>query len=280
MKKHIPNLITCMNVTSGTVAIYAAFHGHLYLAAWLVILAMVVDFFDGFAARLLHVKSEMGKELDSLADVVSFGVMPSVLAFFLIRDLGYSDKELFSLNSWENIFMYVPFLIPAFSAYRLAKFNLDVRQTHSFIGLPTPSNALFWVMLVFTRYHQEEFFITMWGKPWLLAIFALILAILLISEIPMFSLKLTNFSWRENALLYCFLGAAIIGFIVWNVKALSCMIPVYILISCYDFKKKGNWMFLGILVVLFLLLKWNALFIVFPACLIVLLVKLTVRIDR
>ena len=105
MKKHIPNLITCMNVTSGTVAIYAAFHGHLYLAAWLVILAMVFDFFDGFAARLLHVKSEMGKELDSLADVVSFGVMPSVLAFFLIRDLGYSDKELFSLNSWENILL-------------------------------------------------------------------------------------------------------------------------------------------------------------------------------
>ena len=89
MKKHIPNLITCMNVTSGTVAIYAAFHGHLYLAAWLVILAMVFDFFDGFAARLLHVKSEMGKELDSLADMVSFGVMPSVMAFFLIRDLAW-----------------------------------------------------------------------------------------------------------------------------------------------------------------------------------------------
>ena len=156
MKKHIPNLITCLNVTSGTVAIYAAFHGHLYLAAWLVILAMVFDFFDGFAARLLHVKSEMGKELDSLADMVSFGVMPSVMAFFLIRDLGYSGGELFAVNSWQGALMYVPFLVPAFSAYRLAKFNLDVRQTHSFIGLPTPSNALFWVMLVFTRYHQEE----------------------------------------------------------------------------------------------------------------------------
>ena len=103
MKKHIPNLITCMNVTSGTVAIYAAFHGHLYLAAWLVILAMVFDFFDGFAARLLHVKSEMGKELDSLADMVSFGVMPSVMAFFLIRDLGYSGGELFAVNSWQGV---------------------------------------------------------------------------------------------------------------------------------------------------------------------------------
>ena len=176
--------------------------------------------------------------------------------------------------------MYVPFLVPAFSAYRLAKFNLDVRQTHSFIGLPTPSNALFWVMLVFTRYHQEEFFMAMWGKPWLLALFALVLAILLISEIPMFSLKLISFSWNENALLYCFLGTVIVGFAVWGVNALSCMIPVYILISCYDFKKKWNWRFWGILVVLFLLLKWVALFIVFPAYLIVLIVKLTVRADQ
>ena len=280
MKKHIPNLITCMNVTSGTVAIYAAFHGHLYLAAWLVILAMVFDFFDGFAARLLHVKSEMGKELDALADMVSFGVMPSVMAFFLIRDLGYSVGGLFTVNSWQGAFMYVPFLVPAFSAYRLAKFNLDVRQTHSFIGLPTPSNALFWVMLVFTRYYQEEFFTAMWGKPWLLALFALVLAILLISEIPMFSLKLTSFSWSGNALLYCFLGAVIIGFAVWGVKALSCMIPVYILISCYDFKRVWNWRFWGILVVLFLLLNWAAAFIVFPAYLIVLIVKLTARADQ
>ena len=241
---------------------------------------MVFDFFDGFAARLLHVKSEMGKELDSLADMVSFGVMPSVMAFFLIRDLGYSGGELFAVNSWQGALMYVPFLVPAFSAYRLAKFNLDVRQTHSFIGLPTPSNALFWVMLVFTRYHQEEFFMAMWGKPWLLALFSLVLAILLISEIPMFSLKLTSFSWNGNAFLYCFLGAVIIGFAVWGVKALSCMIPVYILISCYDFKKKWNWRFWGILVVLFLLLKWAALFIVFPAYLIVLIVKLTARADQ
>lgn len=144
MKKHIPNLITCMNVTSGTVALYAAFNGQLYIAAWLVILAMVFDFFDGFAARLLHVKSEMGKELDSLADVVSFGVVPSVLAFFLIHDLVHGEGGIATIQLWERVFMCVPLVIPAFSAYRLAKFNLDVRQTQSFIGLPTPSNALFW----------------------------------------------------------------------------------------------------------------------------------------
>lgn len=277
MKKHVPNLITCMNVTSGTVALYAAFNGQLYIAAWLVILAMVFDFFDGFAARLLHVKSEMGKELDSLADVVSFGVVPSVLAFFLIYDLVCGEA---TVQLWERGLMYVPLLIPAFSAYRLAKFNLDTRQAQSFIGLPTPSNALFWAMLVFTRYHEETFFLEMWGKPWLLALSALVLAILLISEIPMFSLKLTRFSWNGNSLLYCFLGATIIGFAFWGVKALSCMIPVYILISCYDFKKKLNWMFWGILVVLFVLLQWQALFIICPAYLIVLIVRLTSRVNQ
>lgn len=280
MKKHIPNLITCMNVTSGTVALYAAFNGQLYIAAWLVILAMVFDFFDGFAARLLHVKSEMGKELDSLADVVSFGVVPSVLAFFLIHDLVHGEGGIATIQLWERVFMCVPLVIPAFSAYRLAKFNLDVRQTQSFIGLPTPSNALFWVMLVFTRYHEEAFFLGMWGKPWLLALLALVLAVLLISEIPMFSLKLTSFSWKGNSLLYCFLGAVLVGFAVWGVKALSCMIPVYILISCYDFKRVWNWRFWGILVVLFLLLNWAAAFIVFPAYLIVLIVKLTARADQ
>lgn len=280
MKKHIPNLITCMNVTFGTVALYAAFNGQLYIAAWLVILAMVFDFFDGFAARLLHVKSEMGKELDSLADVVSFGVVPSVLAFFLIHDLVHGEGGIATIQLWERVFMCVPLVIPAFSAYRLAKFNLDVRQTQSFIGLPTPSNALFWVMLVFTRYHEEAFFLGMWGKPWLLALLALVLAVLLISEIPMFSLKLTSFSWKGNSLLYCFLGAVLVGFAVWGVKALSCMIPVYILISCYDFKKKLNWMFWGILVLLFVLLKWQALFIVFPAYLIVVIVRLTSRTNQ
>jgi len=269
-----------MNVTSGTVALYAAFNGHLYVAAWLVILAMVFDFFDGFAARLLHVKSELGKELDSLADVVSFGVVPSVLAFFLIHDLVCGEGVMPAVPLWERVLMYVPLVIPAFSAYRLAKFNLDARQAQSFIGLPTPSNALFWIMLVFTRHHEETFFLEMWGKPWLLSLGALVLAVLLISEIPMFSLKQTRFSWNVNALLYCFLGAAIIGFALWGVKALSCMIPVYILISCYDFKKKLNWMFWGILIVLFVLLQWKALLIIFPAYLIVLIVKWTSRADQ
>ncbi len=277
MKKHIPNLITCLNVTSGALAIYMAFNGNLLLAAWLVILAMVFDFFDGFAARLLHVKSDMGKELDSLADMVSFGVMPGVMAYLLICEsfnMFYAGET----HYWvERILAGVPLLVPAFSAYRLAKFNLDVRQTHSFIGLPTPSNALFWVMLVFCLYYQPEFFRMMWGNPWLLAACSLVLAILLISEVPMFSLKLTNFSWKENSLLYCFLGMIVIGFAVWGVKALTCMIPVYILISCYNFGKKMNWIFWVVQLVLIGLLGIEALYMVVPACVIVIIVRLTGR---
>lgn len=274
MKKHIPNLITCLNATSGTVAIYLAFNGYLYWAAWAVILAMVFDFFDGFAARLLHVKSEMGKELDSLADVISFGVVPAVLSYFLIRAVLEASVSV-SYATWQQyLLLGIPVIIPAFSAYRLAKFNLDTRQTHSFIGLPTPSNALFWVMLVFTYHHQEIFFLQAWGNPWLLAACVVILSLLLISELPMFSLKLTSFSWRENALLYCFLATVIIGFVLWNVKALSYMIPVYILISCYDFRKRLNWIFWAILVALMLVLGPKALFIL-PAYLIILIVKFT-----
>ncbi len=107
-----------------------------------------------------------------------------------------------------------------------------------------------------------------------------VLAILLISEVPMFSLKLTNFSWKENSLLYCFLGMVVIGFGVWNVKALTCMVPVYILISCYNFGKKINWVFWIIQLVLVGLLGIEALYMVVPACLIVIIVRLTGRTSQ
>ena len=119
-----------------------------------------------------------------------------------------------------------------------------------------------------------------WGNAWLLAVCSLVFAILLISEVPMFSLKLTNFSWKENSLLYCFLGMVLIGFAIWNVKALTYMIPVYILISCYNFKKKMNWVFWSILLVILGLLGIKALYMIVPACLIVIIVRLTSRSNQ
>lgn len=234
MRKHIPNLITCLNVTSGTVAVFLAFHGELLLAASCVLLAMFFDFFDGLAARLLHVKSDMGKELDSLADSVSFGLVPAVLAYFLIKDvvLIRSFTSFYIWKPWvEHVLVYSPVIIPGFSIYRLAKFNLDSRQTHSFIGMPTPANALFWVLLVFTFYYDRETFFHVWGNPLVLALCVFVFSALLVSELPMFSLKIKNFSFRENKALYIFIGLVLIVVLVGGWIGLSFMIPLYVLVS-------------------------------------------------
>ena len=132
--KHIPNTITCLNLFSGSMAVYYAFLGNYQLVFALVLLAAVFDFFDGFAARLLKAYSPMGKELDSLADMVSFGLAPGAVAFSLLRQTVFPE--------W---LAFAGFIIPVFSALRLAKFNIDERQTNSFIGMPTPANAIFWV---------------------------------------------------------------------------------------------------------------------------------------
>lgn len=234
MKKHIPNLITCLNATSGTVAVLLALDGELLPAAACVLLAMVFDFFDGFAARLLRVKSDMGRELDSLADAVSFGLAPAVLAYCLIRDVAVirSFTSPYVMRPWfEAIVSYAPVVIPAFSVYRLAKFNLDTRQTRVFIGMPTPANALFWVSLVFCHHFARDFFFAVWGSPALLALCALALSLLLVSELPMFSLKLASFSWRANRALYLFLALMLAALFLCGWKAFTFMIPLYVLLS-------------------------------------------------
>jgi CDP-diacylglycerol--serine O-phosphatidyltransferase len=138
IKKHIPNFITTLNLFSGCVAVYLAFEGNYQGAFVAILLSAVFDFFDGFAARLLKAYSPMGKELDSLADVVSFGVAPGAMVFSLLATAG--------MNEWLP---FIGFLIPVFSGLRLAKFNIDDRQTSSFIGLPVPANAIFWAGLIF-----------------------------------------------------------------------------------------------------------------------------------
>lgn len=236
MKKHIPNLITSMNVISGTFAIFVAMYGYLELAAVLIILAMVFDFFDGFAARLLHVKSEMGKELDSLADGVSFGVAPAILAHFLIlRTLPGNDISYFTeWTLWEKILVFSPVVIPAFSAYRLAKFNLDIRQTVSFIGMPTPANALFWISLVLGAKYTPGIYNEMFANIWVLGLSAVILSILLISELPMFSLKISGFSWKENKIRYSYFICLILGFCIFGKGVIVFIIPLYILFAILD----------------------------------------------
>lgn len=233
MKKHIPNLITCLNVISGTLSIFMVMYDRIELAAALIIVAMVFDFFDGMAARLLHVKSEMGKELDSLADMVSFGVAPAILAHFLIKMTLFAGVpgDLQDLPVSQQVLLFSPLLIPAFSAYRLAKFNLDPRQSMSFIGMPTPANALFWVGLVFGFFYAPDLYITLFDSVWTLVLSVVILSILLICEVPMFSLKITGFGWKENKVRYCFLGSVILFSLLFGKAMIMCIIPLYILFA-------------------------------------------------
>lgn len=245
MKRHIPNLITSMNAVSGTLAIFMAMYGYLTLAAGLVLLAMVFDFFDGMTARLLHVKSDIGKELDSLADVVSFGVAPAVLVHRLMLETLASGQDMAHFGewtAWEWVMVCTPLVIPAFSAYRLAKFNLDVRQTVSFIGMPTPANALFWVGLAFGSVYAPELYGRLFPNVTVLGLCAVILSVLLISELPMFSLKISGFGRKENKTLYCYLAAVILCACVWRVAVVFLVIPLYILFSlvAFFFTKRGR----------------------------------------
>lgn len=214
MKKHIPNFITCLNLFAGSIAVYYAFQGNFPIVMLLVILAAVFDFFDGFAARLLKAYSPMGKEMDSLADVISFGLAPGVVAFSLLKQSG--------LPLW---LCFAGMIIPVFSALRLAKFNIDERQSSSFIGLPTPANALFWVGLA---YSFSNFLI---ANNWLVIILIIIFSALLVAEIPMFSLKFKSFNWTNNKLQYIFLIVCIILLIMLQLNAFAPIILWYIVLS-------------------------------------------------
>lgn len=192
MKKHIPNMLTCCNLLCGAIAIYLSTQ-HIYAIAFgLILVAAVFDFLDGFVARLLHVSSPIGKELDSLADVVTFGLAPSMMLMCFLHT--HSPLGEWSLSV---------FLMAAFSALRLAKFNLDTRQSDSFIGLATPANAIFWASLI-TCLHTFVPQVPHWGA-WLLVAGCLFSCWLLVAEIPFFALKFHNFSWKDNTIRYIFL---------------------------------------------------------------------------
>ena len=211
MKKHIPNFITCLNLFSGCVASYLAFKGNYEGAFIAILLAAVFDFMDGFAARLLKAYSAMGKELDSLADMISFGLAPGAIVFSFLTDTG--------TNEWLP---FVGFLIPVFSGLRLAKFNIDDRQSSSFLGLPVPANAIFWAGLVYS------FSPFLMNNVWFLFILIALFCFFLVSEIPMFSLKFRNVSWKENQNQYLFLIGCGVILAIFQLSAFALIISWYI----------------------------------------------------
>ena len=199
IKKHIPNTITCCNLFSGCVACVMAFRCNFELAMAFIVLGAVFDFFDGMVARLLRVSSPMGVQIDSLADDITFGIAPATIVF------SYMQNRLLYPAYLEDIVWLLPyaaFLIAVFSAYRLAKFNIDTRQTNTFIGLPTPANALFWSSLI----TGGGAWLNDLNAGWVLLLGLIALfSYFLVSEIPMFSLKFKNLSWRSNRIRYIFL---------------------------------------------------------------------------
>ena len=222
--KNIPNSITCCNLICGCIATAFAFEGNQKMALLFIILGAVFDFFDGMTARLLHVSSPIGKELDSLADDVTFGVAPATMVFTLLHQIPYSDAPSFLFN----VMPYTAFLIAAFSALRLAKFNLDERQATSFIGLPTPANALFWGSLIVGGGSRISHF------PYAIVLVMALIVLscwMLVAEIPLFALKFKQWGWQGNEVKYIFILSCIPILAIMGISGIAVIIAWYVVLS-------------------------------------------------
>ena len=214
--RHIPNTITCLNLFSGILGVFAAYNEDYRMVLLFVFASALFDFLDGLAARILKAYSPMGKELDSLADMVSFGLLPGVIAFRLMQP---------AAEEWFALAPYMGLLVTVFSALRLARFNIDDRQTTSFIGLAVPANALFWVGLAYS------FESLMTEYYWVLPAIIALSCFLLVSPIPMFSLKIKTLRWSANRIRYIFLIGVALLLILFGIDALTFIILWYILLS-------------------------------------------------
>ena len=238
IRKHIPNFITSLNVLCGSIAVVFILKGLLTTGVILIMLAAIFDFFDGMSARLLKAYSTIGKELDSLADMISFGLAPGLLMFKLLEISLFKTEIVPDLQSNPSILQLLvlgsAFLIPIFSALRLAKFNVDERQTSSFIGLPTPANAIFISSLALIREHGNIPAVDniLLSSPVLLGI-TFLFSWLLIAEIPMFSLKFKNLSWRSNQIQYIFIFCAILLMSIFRLYGIASVILLFIGISVF-----------------------------------------------
>jgi CDP-diacylglycerol--serine O-phosphatidyltransferase len=237
IKKHIPNFITLLNLVSGCIAIINIFEGNLPMASYLIFLAAIFDFLDGMTARILKVKSDIGKELDSLADIISFGLVPG---FIMMKLLLYSTGVTNAYNGIIFLIPYLALLIPVFSALRLAKFNTDSRQTQNFIGLPTPANAILIASLPLIMEQQTTLiglnpgeFAQLIGNLYFLFGLIIFLSYLLIAELPLFSLKISKNNSTQNSMKYIFAGISFILIVLFYFAAIPFIMLFYILLSLF-----------------------------------------------
>ena len=232
IKKHIPNLITLLNLFSGCIALVFAFNQDFEMAFYFVSLGIFLDFFDGFFARLFHVSSPLGLQLDSLADMVTSGVVPGLVMFQMMISHASTAVE-----GHLQFFPYLGFIITLGSCYRLANFNIDTRQTDSFIGLPTPANALFILSLPLVLQSTDSLFmIELLSNQWFLLVITLLSAYMLNAEIPLFSLKIKKFSFKENALQIVFLASSFLLLVFLQYLGIPLLILLYVLLSIVNNK--------------------------------------------
>jgi len=235
--RHIPNLITCLNLAVGFISIVFAAQGDLVTSSWFIVAAMIFDFLDGFSARLLNAYSEIGKELDSLADVVSFGVAPGFIIYKLIS--GSYQNILPYFSGFENVLVlaitFTPLIMPVCAALRLAIFNLDSTQSTSFKGLPTPANAIAVISLVIAaNYSDIPLLKTLSTSPVFLCVYTLVLSILMVTRIPLISLKIKSPSLRGNEGRFILAGLVVISFLVFGIAAAPLIIPLYFISSFFS----------------------------------------------
>ena len=232
IKKHIPNCITCCNLISGCIATYYAIYSMYDYALLFIIIGAVFDFFDGMSARLLNVSSPIGKELDSLADDITFGLAPSTIVFSFLMEQNWTG--VMQGNRLAFVLPFLSFVMAAFSALRLAKFNLDERQALGFIGLPTPANALFWGSLIAG---SGSWLATVPYICYILLAGVFLSSYLLIAEIPMFALKFKHWGWKGNEIKYIFILSCIPLLILFKVSGFAAIIAWYIVLSVATNKK-------------------------------------------
>ncbi len=242
IKKHIPNTITSLNLLSGCISIALAFEGYMLFSVYMIFLAAFFDFMDGMSARLLKAYSIVGKELDSLADIVSFGIAPSVIIFHLMKISLFKTVHLppiENLTITEILFLLIPFFVAILSGVRLAKFNVDERQTENFIGLAVPANAIFFVSLYLVSIiTTNDLLLTILKNKYVLSVLVIIFSLLLVAEFPMFSLKFKNLGFQGNKIRYIFIVLSVILLISLHTIAIPIIIILYILLSAIN-----NWIF-------------------------------------
>jgi len=240
IKSHIPNFITSLNLVCGCRASIAFFSGENELGITLVLAALIFDFLDGFVARLLNVKSEIGKQLDSLADMVTFGVVPGVIVYTVLIKI--TAFQLHILDYTIEPLPYLGFVLTIFSAIRLAKFNIDTRQSESFIGLPTPANTILFLMIpLSTIFPKKSPILTeLTNNPYVLLTFVAVFSYLLIAEIPLLSLKFKNYSWKDNKEKYLLLISSALLLSLFSFLAPVFIIFLYLTISIIHNIRKSS----------------------------------------